>query len=159
MWCAGKNEVVWHCTVACWGDTANLSEDMTYLRNTWYVAAWASELGANQLLARTVLDEPLVFFRDVDGKPVALIDRCPHRFAPLSQGKILGNSVQCPYHGLQFGVDGRCTHNPHGPIPAAAKLKTYPLLERFGAIWIWMGDATKADESALADLSVIAVFA
>ena len=129
---------------------------MRYLRNTWYVAAWAHELHADQLLARTLLDEPLVLFRDANGKPVVLFDRCPHRFAPLSQGKIIGQSVQCPYHGLQFGVDGRCTHNPHGPVPAAARLKTYPLLERHGAVWIWMGNAGKADASALADFSVVA---
>ena len=59
---------------------------MTYLRNAWTVAAWATELPAGELLARTLLDEPLVFYRDASGTPRALADRCPHRFAPLSMG-------------------------------------------------------------------------
>ena len=129
---------------------------MNYLRNTWYAAAWANELLGDKLLARTLLDEPLAFFRDSAGKAVALGDRCPHRFAPLSRGKIIDDTVQCPYHGLRFGTDGRCIHNPHGPVPAVARVKSYPLLERYGLIWIWMGDAHKADAAALADFSVIA---
>jgi vanillate O-demethylase monooxygenase subunit len=129
---------------------------MIYLRNTWYIAAWADELRADQLLARTLLDEPLVLFRDAAGNPAVLPDRCPHRFAPLSKGLIIGNAVQCPYHGLRFAADGRCVHNPHGPIPAAATLKTYPLLERYGAVWIWMGQADKADTNTLPDFSVMA---
>ena len=127
---------------------------MNYLRNTWYAAAWAGELVADKLLARTLLDERLAFYRDSAGKPVALIDRCPHRFAPLSQGKIIDNTVRCPYHGLQFGTDGRCTHNPHGPVPAVARVKSYPLLERYGLVWIWMGEAHKADAALLADFSI-----
>lgn len=127
---------------------------MNYLRNTWYAAAWSGELVADKLLARTLLDEPLAFFRDDAGKAVALSDRCPHRFAPLSKGKIIDNTVQCPYHGLQFGTDGRCSRNPHGPVPAVARVKSFPLLERYGLVWIWMGDAQKADASALADFSI-----
>lgn len=128
---------------------------MTYLRNTWYAAAWGREVNANELVARTLLDEPLVLFRVGDGTPAALLDRCPHRFAPLSKGKIIDNSVQCPYHGLRFGVDGRCTYNPHGPIAAAAKVDRYRLLERYGVIWIWMGEAEKADDTLLPDFSII----
>jgi len=128
---------------------------MGYLRNTWYAAAWADEFDATHLLARTLLDERLVFYRDSTGKPTALLDRCPHRFAPLSKGKILADSIQCPYHGLRFGIDGRCNHNPHGPTPVAARVKSYRLLERHGLIWIWMGDAEKADEALLPDFSII----
>ena len=89
---------------------------MTYLRNAWTVAAWATELPAGELLARTLLDEPLVFYRDASGTPRALADRCPHRFAPLSMGRVCdgGASVQCPYHGLRFDGSGACVHNPHG---------------------------------------------
>jgi len=61
---------------------------MTYLRNAWTVAAWAHELPAGTLLARTLLDQPLVLYRDAAGAPRALADRCPHRFAPLSMGQL-----------------------------------------------------------------------
>jgi phenylpropionate dioxygenase-like ring-hydroxylating dioxygenase large terminal subunit len=126
---------------------------MTYLRNAWTIAAWSSELLAGQLLARTLLDEPLVFYRDAAGQPRALADRCPHRFAPLSMGQFCdgGASVQCPYHGLRFDGSGACVHNPHGDgrIPQAARVRSYPLVERWSALWIWMGDPAGADASTI----------
>lgn len=128
---------------------------MTYLRNAWTVAAWASELQPGQLLARTLLDEPLVFYRDPSGAPHALADRCPHRFAPLSMGTLCDNgaAVQCPYHGLRFDGSGTCVHNPHGDgkIPQAAKVRSYPVVERWSALWIWMGDPDRADASQIPD--------
>lgn len=128
---------------------------MSYLRNAWTVAAWASELPAGAMLARTLLDEPLVFYRDAGGVPRALADRCPHRFAPLSMGQLCdgGASVQCPYHGLRFDGSGACVHNPHGDgrIPQAAKLKSYPVVERWSALWIWLGDPARADAALIPD--------
>lgn len=128
---------------------------MSYLRNAWTVAAWATELQPGGLLERTLLDEPLVFFRDAQGRPHALHDRCPHRFAPLSMGKLCdgGAAVQCPYHGLRFDAGGACVHNPHGDgrLPAAARVRRYPVVERFSAIWIWMGDAERADPALIPD--------
>ena len=62
----------------------------TYLRNAWYVAAWSDDLAEGQLLGRTVLKEPIVLFRKADGNVAALQDRCPHRFAPLHMGKVIG---------------------------------------------------------------------
>src|SRR5262245_60444510 len=126
---------------------------MTYLRNVWTIAAWARELQPNTLFARTLLDEPLVFYRDASGTPCALSDRCPHRFAPLSMGQLCdgGASVQCPYHGLRFDGSGDCVHNPHGKIPPAAKVRSYPVVERWSALWIWMGDPDRADASQIPD--------
>ncbi len=121
---------------------------MGYLRNVWYVAGWASELAAGQMLARQICDEPLVLFRDEQGTPHALFDRCPHRFAPLSMGKLCdgATAIQCAYHGLRFGADGQCRHNPHGDgrIPAAAVVKSYPLVERWSLLWIWLGEPGRA---------------
>lgn len=126
---------------------------MAYLLNTWYVAGWAHELAPGQLLARTLLDQPLVFFRDAGGQVQALHDRCPHRFAPLSMGRLCdgGQAVQCPYHGLRFDGSGACVHNPHGDgrIPPAARVRSYPVVERYSALWIWMGDPARADASAI----------
>jgi phenylpropionate dioxygenase-like ring-hydroxylating dioxygenase large terminal subunit len=119
---------------------------MAMLRNAWYVAGWASELVHGRLLGRTYLNEPVVLFRQTDGTPVALSDRCPHRFAPLHLGKQLGDIVQCGYHGLEFGSDGRCVRNPHGKgAPPGAKLRPYPLIERYDLLWIWPGEGP-ADE-------------
>src|SRR5260221_27548 len=87
----------------------------TYLRNAWYVAAWSDNLADGQLLSRTILKEPIVLFRKSDGHIAALQDRCPHRFAPLHMGKIVGGDrVQCPYHGLEFDASGACVLNTHG---------------------------------------------
>lgn len=93
---------------------------MGYLRNAWYVAGWSKELLPGALLPRRLLDEPLVLFRDSSGTPHALQDRCPHRLVPLHKGKVLGDAIQCGYHGLQFDGRGICVHNPHGPIRALA---------------------------------------
>src|SRR5690625_4728689 len=64
-----------------------------FVRRAWYCAAWADELSEN-LLARRILDEPLVMFRDEDGKPHAISDICPHKFAPLHLGKRLAHTIQ-----------------------------------------------------------------
>lgn len=128
---------------------------MPYLRNTWYMAAWDHEVGAGQLLNRTLLGEALLFFRDTGGQVHALQDRCPHRFVPLSMGKHKGDCVQCPYHGLQFDGSGVCVHNPHGDgkIPRAARVRNYPLVERHSVVWIWMGEPERADPAAIPDFS------
>jgi vanillate O-demethylase monooxygenase subunit len=88
---------------------------------------------------------------------VALEDRCPHRFAPLSIGRLLdGNRVQCIYHGLEIGSDGTCVHNPHGDgrNPTRARVVSYPVVERHLAVWIWMGDQP-ADPARIPDFSVL----
>jgi vanillate O-demethylase monooxygenase subunit len=124
---------------------------MKFLRNTWYVAAWRHELG-DQPLARRILDVPVVLYRRADGSPVALLDRCPHRMLPLSKGRVLGDHLQCGYHGLTFGADGRCVKAPaQSRIPPEANLPAYAVLEHWGMIWIWMGDQAKADPKLLFD--------
>ncbi len=129
----------------------------TYLRNAWYVAAWSDDLADGQLLARTILQQPVVFYRTADGKVAALENRCPHRFAPLHMGQIVhGNAVQCPYHGLEFDPTGACVLNPHGTknIPPRARVRSYPVTEKHKAIWIWMGDEP-ADPAKVPDFSVL----
>lgn len=128
--------------------------DETFLRNTWYVAALGPEVEQVELFRRVLLGEAIVMYRKEDGTPVALRDRCPHRFLPLSQGKRSGDTITCLYHALQFNADGQCIHNPHGKgdIPVNSDVPTYPLIERYGFIWIWMGDDAP-DESKLPDYS------
>ena len=123
-----------------------------FIRNSWYCTMWAAELTPGKLLPRTILNDPIVFFRKEDGTVAAMADRCAHRFAPMSLGKLLpGDRLQCIYHGLEYGIDGKCVKNPHGgPIPAIAKIRTYPVVERHSLIWIWMGDRD-ADPSKIPD--------
>ncbi|MBU6443156.1 MAG: aromatic ring-hydroxylating dioxygenase subunit alpha [Alphaproteobacteria bacterium] len=130
---------------------------MRYLGNAWYQAAWSDEVVADGLLGRTLLDRPVVFFRDAEGAIVALDDRCPHRFAPLSRGRVKDGTLYCGYHGLGFDATGGCSHNPHGPIPKRAAVRRYPALERHDAIWIWPGDPARADPALLPDLGFIDV--
>lgn len=128
----------------------------TYLRNAWYVAGFSDELNAEKdILARRLLGEPVVFFRTADGRIQALQDRCPHRFVPLSRGQRVGDSLQCGYHGLRFDGSGACSLNPHGDgaVPKAAKVRAYRAVDRHGLIWWWAGDAARADEGLIPDVS------
>lgn len=132
---------------------------MPFIRNAWYCVGYPEEIGAGKTKALTVLGEPLLLFRRQDGAPKALLDRCPHRFAPLSLGKVVGDEVQCGYHGLRFDGEGRCTANPHGDqsIPRAAQVRSFPVLERHDLVWVWMGNADRADPAVLPDFQVIDV--
>lgn len=126
-----------------------------YLRNTWYAAFWDADIPADKPVARTILNEPLVFFRKADGGVAAMTDRCPHRFAMLSMGQVKeGDRIACPYHGLEFGADGQCVHNPHGKgnIPEAARVRAYPVVQKHSVLWIWMGDRAP-DPSRIPDYS------
>ena len=104
-------------------------------------------------LGRIILDEPVVFYRTEDGTPVALEDRCPHRRLPLSMGKLVGDDVlQCHYHGLRFDRTGACVRVPgQDMIPQTARVKSYPVVERYHWLWIWMGDPALADPAKIPD--------
>ncbi|MET4575935.1 aromatic ring-hydroxylating dioxygenase subunit alpha [Ottowia thiooxydans] len=120
-----------------------------FVRNCWYVAAWSHEV-AGQLFSRTLLGEPICFFRDSVGKVVALADRCAHRGAPLSKGRIEGDSVRCMYHGMKFASNGQCQEIPgQDRIPPQACVQSYPVIERDSWIWIWMGVPAKADAAQI----------
>lgn len=126
---------------------------MPFIENAWYVAALAREVPPATPLARTLLGRPCVLIRDGDGAVGMLDDRCPHRFAPLSRGQVVDGAIACPYHGLRFDNTGSCVHNPHGNgrIPAGARVRSYPVLERHGAVWFWPGDPEDADPALLPD--------
>jgi len=123
---------------------------MDALKNTWYAAAWSTDVEP-KLMKRTLLGETIVFYRDRAGRPLALANMCPHRFAPLHLGKLIDDTVQCAYHGLRFDSSGKCVFNPDGDgiTPAAARVRAYPLHERYGLVWIWMGDPKLADAGLL----------
>lgn len=123
-----------------------------WIKNTWYIAGWASEVTADALLSRTYLNTPVILYRDSAGKAVAMEDRCCHRHAPLSKGRLEGENVRCMYHGLMFAPNGQCIEIP-GETKVADHLKVsaFPLVEKDKLLWIWMGDANLADPDNIID--------
>lgn len=121
-----------------------------FLRNAWYAAALSSEF-TDKPFARRLLDEPMVLYRTASGKIGCVADRCSHRFAPLSLGKVKGEHLECGYHGLQFNSGGQCVLNPHGnkQIASNAHIAGWPAVERYGFIWVWPGDPAKADPAMI----------
>lgn len=121
-----------------------------WIRDAWYVAAWTHEIEPGRIHARTIIDQPLVLYRTSDGGIVALEDRCPHRFAPLSMGRLEGDALRCMYHGLKFAPDGRCIEIPGQKlIPHSACVRRYPLRVVGSWVWLWMGEADKADPAII----------
>jgi vanillate O-demethylase monooxygenase subunit len=123
-----------------------------FVFNAWYAAAFPEEIGET-LFARRLLDLPVLFYRTAAGAPVAMLDRCPHRFASLSKGRRIGDQVECLYHGLRFDAAGRCTRSPYQPETPDIRVRTFPVVERDGIIWIWPGEATLADSADIPDHS------
>lgn len=120
-----------------------------FVRNAWYVAAIARDV-SRTMLPLTILGERIVLYAKEDGTPVALEDACPHRKLPLSMGRLLGDEVECGYHGLRFDCSGACTRVPGAEkVPHIARVRGYPLAVRCGLVWIWMGDPALADPARI----------
>lgn len=114
------------------------------LRNYWYIACESRAL-KTRLFAVTLFNEPIVLWRDDVGAARAMRDRCAHRNAPLSLGKVDGACLVCPYHGWRYDAEGRCVHVPSlaegRPIPGTAKVPTMPTREQDGYVWLCPGVA------------------
>lgn len=118
---------------------------MSFVRNSWYVAGWSHDF-SDGLEALEIIGQRLVFFRGKAEQLFALEDRCPHRLLPLSKGKKIGNTIQCGYHGMTFDGEGTCVRVPgQDNTPERANVRAYPVVERHGIVWVWMGDETKAN--------------
>jgi phenylpropionate dioxygenase-like ring-hydroxylating dioxygenase large terminal subunit len=124
---------------------------MQALRNQWYCAAFGHEL-KSEPLGRMFLNEPVVMYRKADGTPVAFEDRCCHRRAPLSKGKVEGDNLRCGYHGFLYDAAGKVIWAPgQDKLPPGSQVKAYPIVEKHGWVWIWMGDPALADPSKAPD--------
>jgi phenylpropionate dioxygenase-like ring-hydroxylating dioxygenase large terminal subunit len=128
-----------------------------FLRNAWYVAAEAGEL-SHEPLARMICGEPVVLFRTGSGAAAILEDRCCHRRAPLHKGQLVGDTLQCGYHGFRFDAAGTCVEIPGSTVrpPVTARVRSYPVHEAYGYVWLWNGDPERADIAAIPDFSPIA---
>jgi len=128
------------------------NSEQIFLMNCWYVAAWDHELIDGVKLARTILEKPVVIFRGESGRYIALEDRCCHRGAPLSMGRIEGDCIRCMYHGMKYDENGICVEIPgQDRIPKTMKVRRYPVEERNHLVWIWMGDPALADPDLIVD--------
>ncbi|HEY7066550.1 MAG TPA: aromatic ring-hydroxylating dioxygenase subunit alpha [Chloroflexota bacterium] len=125
------------------------------LRNYWYPILQSEELGREKPLAIRRLGEDLVVWRDGEGLPRTLRDRCPHRAAKLSIGRILDGQLQCIFHGLRFDGMGRCALIPwepdDSPLREGVCVTAYPTRELAGYIWAYLGDTARFPPPPLED--------
>lgn len=124
-----------------------------FLRNYWYVAALAEEVKPGVPFNRILLNQPVVLYRQADGTPVAMEDRCCHKHYPLHRGLVEGDAIRCGYHGMKFAPDGVCIEIPgQTAIPRNCRVRTFPVVEKDTWIWIWMGDPALADPAEIGDI-------
>ncbi len=120
-----------------------------FIRNGWYVAGMGAHV-TTQPQQRIICNEPIVLFRTEEGRAVALTDRCIHRRMPLSAGRVIGERLQCGYHGFEYDSGGKCAAIPgQDAVPRRAAVYGYPLIEKFGWVWVWLGDKDKADPNQI----------
>ena len=123
------------------GDMATASDLLVppRVKRGWYVLAWSDEVSARPI-ARELWGLPIVLFRDAGGAVGALLDRCPHRNVPLTDGRVRDGQLECPYHGWRFATDGRCMHVPglaDDTERASRRCPGYPVREQQGCVWVW----------------------
>lgn len=124
-----------------------------YPRNQWWVAARPSEISTSPF-ERRILGDRIVFFRTEGGEATALAGLCPHRMYPLALGKVMGDEIECGYHGFRFKADGRCSLVPsQDSAPSAVGIRRYPVVEQAHLVWIWTGDPALADPALIPDVS------
>lgn len=124
-----------------------------WLRNAWYVAAWDAGVDS-QPVARTICNIPMMFYRTMDRKVIAMRDACPHRMLPLSDGIREGDSIRCSYHGLKLGPDGVAQEMPmkNEKVNTRICAETYVTHEKYRFVWVWIGEKDKADPALIPNL-------
>jgi len=117
--------------------------DNKKLRDYWYAVASDVEV-TNGVVGRRLLGESMVLYKDTSGEVVAAPDRCPHREAPLTSGKLNDGVLACCYHGWSFGAEGKCVSipsaDPDFPIPKSAHLPCYRARIQYGLVWVCLGE-------------------
>ncbi|MBU0926729.1 MAG: aromatic ring-hydroxylating dioxygenase subunit alpha [Spirochaetes bacterium] len=114
------------------------------IRDLWYAVLESKEIPRNRPVGFTRLGERMIFWRDAEGKASCFFDRCAHRGASLALGDIVDGHARCPFHGLEYDSSGRCVKIPangkNAPVPPAFKMRSYPVFEGWGWVFIWWGD-------------------
>jgi phenylpropionate dioxygenase-like ring-hydroxylating dioxygenase large terminal subunit len=118
------------------------------LINFWYPMATSAELTDKPLKVRALMQD-FVVFRDSQGKAHCLSNTCVHRGGSMADGKIVGDHMQCPYHGWQFDGGGQCKRIPslgiNATIPGRTRIDAYPVQELYGLIFAFLGDLPEAE--------------
>ncbi len=121
------------------------------IQNQWYAILPSKKVKPGSLTAVKRLNLDLVLFRSAAGELGCVVDQCTHRGAALSAGKMSGDCVRCPFHGLEFDKGGKCTFIPaNGKADTQDKsrynVRAYPVKEVDDIIFLWYGDADKQTE-------------
>ena len=124
------------------GNKLMINESGT-LKNYWYAASLSQQVKQNKPFSSVILDVPVVIWRNSSGVLSAMLDRCNHRNAPLSEGKIINDCLVCPYHGWEYNEEGQCvkipSEGPHIERIPNKKVELFPVQEKYDIIWVWMG--------------------
>ncbi len=124
--------------------------------NYWYAVEHADALKPGQVTeVRFWGVDPVALYRDEDGRPHAIEDRCAHRQLPLSVGIVQGTRLVCQYHGWGYNGAGELVDVPHslfGKKMPRCNLRTFPVRERYGLIWIFFGDVERADDVPMPEI-------
>ena len=125
------------------------------LPNYWYPVLQSEEVKPGEPLRFRVMGLDLVAWRDGDGAPRVVVDKCPHRNAKLSIGHVLQGGLQCPLHGIRFDGEGRCVRIPWEPDDSSLldtiAVTAYPTGELGGYIWSYLGDTERFPAPARED--------
>ena len=119
-----------------------------FIKNAWYVACTPDDF-QDKPLGRKICGESMVFYRGAQGQAVALEDFCPHRGAPLSLGFVKDGNLVCGYHGLEMGCEGKTIAMPGQRVRGFPAIRSFPVVERYGFVWVWPGQADKASEDLI----------
>jgi len=114
------------------------------IRNQWYAILESSEVRRTKPVGVTRMGEKLVLWRDSSDKVACMGDLCPHRGVALSAGRLVGDCVECPFHGFLYDPAGRCQLIPadgaQAPVPKIFRIQTYPTREAHDLIYVWWGE-------------------
>lgn len=124
--------------------------------NHWYAVSWAHDLKAGKILSVRIWNQAIALYRDSQNQVQAIENVCPHKGVAMDKGKVAGDAIVCGYHGWEFNGQGECVGIPYwneGQKLPCAQLRSYPVQEKYGLIWIFPGDRTLSDLASLPDIS------
>ena len=127
-----------------------------FLRCFWQPIALAQSLKPKRPMPIRILGEDFTLYRGESGKAHLVAPQCPHRGLSLSVGRVMGDQIECFYHGWTFATDGKCTAQPaeDARFKEGVCIATYPVHETLGLIFAYLG-AGDPPEFPVLDLSLI----